>query len=170
MCIKRRILTEYVTLDIETTGFNFKKHKIIEIAVCKVKDGNIVDECTFFVNPKEPIHQAVTEITGITNDELEKAETIDKVMPRILEFIGQLPIVLHHSYFVMGFIKQNCTNLNISLDNQIIDTLPLCKKKLPNLKDYTIKTISKFLEDDNVEIDSLIDYARWTFRVFEIVR
>lgn len=170
MCIKRRILTEYVTLDIETTGFNFKKHKIIEIAVCKVKYGNIVDERTFFVNPKEPIHQAITEITGIRNNELEKAETIDKVIPRLLDFIGQLPIVLHHSYFVMGFLKQNFTNLNISLDNQIIDTLPLCKKKLPNLKDYTIKTISKFLEDDNVEIDSLIDYARWTFRVFEMVR
>lgn len=170
MCIKRRILTEYVTLDIETTGFNFKKHKIIEIAVCKVKDGNIVDECTMFVNPKQPIHQAVTEITGITNDELEKAETIDKVLPKILEFIGQLPIVLHHSYFVMGFIKQNCTNLNINLDNQIIDTLPLCKKKLPDLKKYTIKAISKALGYDEVEIISLIDYARWTFRVFESVR
>lgn len=49
MCIKRRILTEYVVLDIETTGFNPQKHKIIEIAVCKVKDGNIIDEYTTFV-------------------------------------------------------------------------------------------------------------------------
>lgn len=170
MCIKRRILTEYVTLDIETTGFNPQKHKIIEIAICKVKDGDIIDEYTTLVNPKQPIHQAITEITGITNNELEKAETIDIVIPKILEFIGQLPIVLHHSYYVMGFIKQNCTNLNINLDNQVIDTLPLCKKQLPDLKIYTIKAISKFLENDNVEIDRLIDYARWTFRVFEKVR
>ncbi len=170
MCIKRRILTEYVTLDIETTGFNPQKHKIIEIAICKVKDGNIVDEYTSFVNPKQPIHYAITEITGITEDMLKKAETIDIVIPKILEFIGQLPIVLHHSYYVMGFLKQNCINLNINLDNQVIDALPLCKKKLPHLKIYTIKAISKFLENDNVEIDRLIDYARWTFRVFEKVR
>ena len=91
-------------------------------------------------------------------------------MPRILEFIGQLPIIIHHSYYVMGFIKQNCTNLNINLDNQIIDTLPLCKKKLPDLKKYTIKAISKALGGNEVEIISLIDYARWTFRVFESVR
>lgn len=170
MCIKRRIITEYVTLDIEATGFNPKKHKILEIAVCKIKDGDIVDEFTTFVNPKQPIHQAITEITGITEDMLKEAETIDKVIPKLLKFIGQLPIVLHHSYFVMGFIEQNCNNLNISLDNQVIDTLPLCKKKLPDLKNYTIKTISKALGYNEVEINSLIDYARWTFKVFEMIK
>ena len=153
--------------EIETEGFNTEKDQINEVAVCKVKDGNIVDEYTAFVNSKQPIHQS---INGFTSDKLNNAETIDKVMPRILEFIGQLPIVLHHSYFVMGFIKQNCTNLNISLDNQVIDTLPLCKKKLPDLKNYTIKTISKSLGYNEVEITSLIDYARWTFRVFEMVK
>ena len=148
MCIKRRILTEYVVLDIETTGFNPQKHKIIEIAVCKVKDGNIIDEYTTFVNPKQPIHHAITEITGITENMLTEAETIDKIIPKLLEFIGNLPIVVHNSKYLIEFLKNECANLNLSLDNPVIDTLPLCKEKLPKLKIYTIKSISKFLEND----------------------
>ena len=170
MCIKNRVLTEYVVIDIETTGFNPKKHKIIEICACKIKDGEIIDEYTAFVNPKQPIHSAITEITGITRDMLEKAETIDLVIPKLLNFIGQLPIVLHHSYFVLEFIKQNCRNLNISLDNKIIDTLPLCKRKLPNLKNYTIDAISKALGYNEVEINNLMDYVRYTFKVYEMVK
>ena len=72
MCIKRKILDEYVTLDVETTGFNPEKDQIIEVAVCKVKDGNIVDEYTAFVNSKQPIHQS---INGFTNNKLNNAWT-----------------------------------------------------------------------------------------------
>ena len=86
MCI-RRILNEYVVLDIETTGFNPEKDQIIEVAVCKVKDGNIVDEYTAFVNPKEVIPPVTAEITKITNDMLKEAETIDVVIPKLLDFI-----------------------------------------------------------------------------------
>lgn len=170
MCIKRRILTEYVVLDIETTGFNPQKHKIIEMAVCKVKDGDIIDKFTTLVNPKQPIHKSITEITHITNHMINRADTIDIVMPKFLEFIGQLPIVVHNSKYVIEFLKNECANLNLSLDNPVIDTLPLCKEKLPKLRLYTIKSISKFLENDKVEINSLMDYVRFTIKVFEYVR
>ena len=160
MCIKRKILDEYVTLDVETTGFNPEKDQIIEVAVCKVKDGNIVDEYTAFVNPKEVIPPVTAEITKITNDMLKEAETIDVVIPKLLDC----------SRMIISFLKKNCADINISLDNEVIDTLPLCKKKLPNLKIYTMKTILKFLGDDEIVLDRLIDYARWTFRVFEKVR
>ena len=170
MCIKRRILNEYVTLDVEATGLNPEKHKIIAVAVCKVKDGNIIDEYTVFVNPKEVIPPVTAEITKITNDMVKDAETIDIVIPKLLDFIGSLPIVVHCSRMIISFLKKNCADINISLDNEVIDTLPLCKKKLPNLKIYTMKTILKFLGDDEIVLDRLIDYARWTFRVFEKVR
>ena len=166
MCI-RRILNEYVVLDIETTGFNPEKDQIIEVAVCKVKDGNIVDEYTAFVNSKQPIHQS---INGFTNDKLNNAETIDKVMPKLLEFIGQLPIVVHDAYLVMGFLKKNCNNIDLSLDNEVIDIFPLCKKQLPYLKNYKVSTISDFLGNTDVMVDGIIDYTRLICKVFENIR
>ena len=170
MCIKRRILNEYVTLDVETTGFNPEKHKIIEVAVCKIKDGNIIDEYTAFVNPKEVIPPVTAEITKITNDMVKDAETIDIVIPKLLDFIGSLPIVVHCSRMIISFLKKNCADINISLDNEVIDTLSLCKKKIPNLKVYTIRTILKSLGDDEIVLDKLIDYARFTYRIFEMIK
>ena len=160
MCIKRRILNEYVVLDIETSGFNPEKDQIIEVAVCKVKDGNIVDEYTAFVNSKQPIHQA---INGFTNDKLNNAETIDKVMPKLLEFIGQLPIVVR-------FLKKNCNNIDLSLDNEVIDIFPFCKKQLPYLKNHKVSTISEFLGNTDVMVDGIIDYTRLICKVFENIR
>lgn len=101
---------------------------------------------------------------------LTEAETIDKIIPKLLEFIGNLPIVVHNSKYLIEFLKNECANLNLSLDNPVIDTLPLCKEKLPKLKIYTIKSISKFLENDKVEINSLMDYVRFTIKVFEHLR
>ena len=171
MCIKRKILDEYVTLDVETTGFNPEKHKIIAVAVCKIKNGNIIDEYTAFVNPKEVIPPVTAEITKITNDMVKDAETIDIVIPKLLDFIGSLPIVVHCSRMIIGFLKKNCTDINVSLDNEIIDTLPLCKEKLlPNLKIYTPRTILKALGDDEIVLDRLIDYARFTYRIFEMIK
>ncbi len=170
MCIKRKISNEYVTLDVETTGFNPEKHKIIAVAVCKIKDGNIIDEYTAFVNPKEVIPPVTAEITKITNDMVKEAETIDIVIPKLLDFIGSLPIVVHWSRTTIDFLKKNCADINISLDNEVIDTLSLCKKKIPNLKVYTIRTILKSLGDDEIVLDKLIDYARFTYRIFEMIK
>ena len=41
-----------------------------------------------FVNPEKPIPQRVVEVTNITDDMVKDAETIDKVFPKILEFLG----------------------------------------------------------------------------------
>ena len=58
-------MNEYVVLDVEATGLNPEKDKIIEVAVCKVKDGNIIDEYSTFVNPEKTILPIITEITEI---------------------------------------------------------------------------------------------------------
>ena len=45
----------YVVFDIETTGFSCVNNRIIEIGGVKVKDGQIVDHFSEFINPHCPI-------------------------------------------------------------------------------------------------------------------
>lgn len=167
MCIKRKILNEYVTMDIETTGFNLEKDNIIELAVCKVRNKRIIDSFTSFINPMKPIHKAITEVTGITDNMLKDADTINIVLNKLVDFIGDFPIVVHNADYVMKFIK---ANTNIKLENEVIDTLTLSKKKLPHLKIYTIKAILEFSGNSEVVLNRSIDYARVIAKVFETLK
>lgn len=163
-------MNEYVVLDVEATGLNPEKDRIIEIAVCKVKDGNIIDEYSTFVNPEKTILPIITEITGITNDMVKQAETIDIVIPTLLKFIGQLPIVVHSSKMSMRIIEKYFEDNKIDLNNEVIAVLPLCKKKFPKLRDYRITTIYNFLENTDIELDRCIDYARAIHKVYEKIK
>lgn len=167
MCIKRKISNEYVTIDIETTGFNLEKDNIIELAVCKVRNKRIIDSFTTFINPQKPLHKAITEITGITDEMLKDADTINIALNKLVDFIGDLPIVVHNADYVMKFIK---ANTNIKIQNEVIDTLTLSKKKLPNLKNYTLKTILEFSGNSDVVLNRLIDYARVLPKIYETLK
>ena len=80
---------EYIVLDIETTGLSFRTEKITEIGAVRVKDGEIVDTFETFVNPEIPIPERIVELTGITDEMVRGAETIDLVMPKFLALCTQ---------------------------------------------------------------------------------
>ena len=58
----------YVVFDIETTGLSPVYDRITEIGAVKIEDGKIVDRYSQLINPKRPIPQEITELTGITNE------------------------------------------------------------------------------------------------------
>ena len=63
----------YICIDLETTGLNPKTDKIIEIGAVKVIGGVVKDTFSAFVNPGRLLEERVSELTGITNAQLENA-------------------------------------------------------------------------------------------------
>ena len=137
--------TTYCVLDLETTGFSFRTEKITEVGIMKVKNGEVIDEFSCFVNPEKPIPQRVVEVTNITDDMVKDAETIDKVMPKILEFVGDSVLVAHNADFDIGFLKYNAQNLGLKLENTYLDTLRLAKDLFPDYKKYKLGKIAENL-------------------------
>ena len=59
---------EYIALDLETTGVDPKRDKILEIGAARVKDGEILETYQSFVDHKIQIPAFITELTGITDE------------------------------------------------------------------------------------------------------
>ena len=161
--------TTYCILDLETTGFLPAIAKITEVVIMKVQNGQVIDQFSCFVNPEKPIPPRVVEVTNITDDMVKDAETIDKVMPKILEFLGDSVIVAHNVGFDIGFLKQNAKNLGYEFDYTFIDTLILSKILFPDFRSYKLDKILETLEIEHQLEDRTMDYARNTYILFNII-
>lgn len=161
--------TEYCVLDIETTGVSFRTEKITEIAVAKIRNGEKVAEFSTFVNPEIPIPEHIVKITNITDDMVKDAETIDKVMPKFLEFVGSDVLVAHNAGFDIGFLRYNAENLGLKLENIYIDTLSLSRALFTDFKKHKLGIIAEKL---GIQVDvahRALDDVITLIKVFNIM-
>ena len=161
--------TTYCVLDLETTGFSAVTEKITEVGIMKVKDGKVIDEFSCFVNPEKHIPERVTEVTNITDEMVKDAETIDKVFPKILEFIKDSVLVAHNAPFDMGFLKQNAKTLGYEFDYTYIDTLSLAKDLFPDYKKYKLGKIAENLGIKVEVAHRALDDVDTTVKVFKVM-
>ena len=160
---------EYCVLDLETTGISCQTEKITEVGIIKYKNGEIIDEFECFVNPEKPIPPRVVEITHITDDMVKDAETIDKVIPKIINFIGDSVLVAHNADFDIGYLKYNFEKYGYKLENTYIDTLRLAKAIFPDLKKYKLGLIADSL---NIQVDvahRALDDVKTLVAVFKVM-
>ena len=165
----QNIDTTYCVLDLETTGFSPVTDKITEVGIMKVKNGEVIDEFSCFVNPEKPIPQRVVEVTNITDDMVKDAETIDKVFPKILEFLGDSVIVAHNAGFDVGYLKHNAKVLGYEFDYTYIDTLTLAKDLFPNFKKYKLGKIAEELGIVVEVAHRALDDVDTTVKVFNVM-
>lgn len=136
---------DFVVFDIETTGLNSSKHKIIEIGAVKVVNGEIVDRFDEFVNPGTPIPYRITELTTINDATVRDASDISVVLPKFLEFCGDCVLVAHNAEFDVGFIKHDCAMLGLDFDYTYIDTMPLARYMMPSLGSLKLDKVCEHL-------------------------
>ena len=63
----------FVCIDLETTGLDPKRDKIIEIGAVKVEQGEVTGEWEIFVNPERKLGERIVELTGIRDEQLAGA-------------------------------------------------------------------------------------------------
>ena len=161
--------TTYCVLDLETTGFSFRTEKITEIGIMKIKNGEVLDEFSCFVNPEKPIPQRVVEVTNITDDMVKDAETIEQVFPKMMDFIGDSVLVAHNADFDIGFLKYNAKELGYTLDNTYLDTLRLSKELFPDFKKYKLGIIAENLGIKVEVAHRALDDVDTTVKVFNVM-
>ena len=85
----------YAVVDIEATGGNHIKGKIIEIAIYIYDGTKIIDEFSTLINPKTNIDWYVTKLTGITNKMVSNAPVFNEVAAEIASIVQGNIFVAH---------------------------------------------------------------------------
>ena len=133
----------FVAIDVETTGLSPITNELIEVSAIKYDGNKRIDTFSTLIKPKVRIPYYITNITGITNDMVEEAPEVEEVMPELIYFVGDLPIVAHNANFDYKFI-QNYSN-NSFTKNKVIDTVPIGRRLYPELPNHKLGTIAKHI-------------------------
>ena len=74
--------------DLETTGVQVAKDKIVEICILKVNPDSSRESKTWLVNPGMPIPKESSEIHGITDEKVKDAPTFKEIASKVLDMIS----------------------------------------------------------------------------------
>ena len=125
------MISDYIAIDLETTGIRLSKDKIIEVGLLKVKDSQIIDTFSCVINPDMPVDDKILELTKISENELENAKRIYEVINHIVDFCEEYVLLGHNTIFDYSFVKKEANRAGLEFEKRGIDTYKLCKKVLP---------------------------------------
>lgn len=154
-------------LDIETTGLSKHRNNITEIAAVKFRDGRKVGEFQTLINPGEHIPSFITRLTGIDDEMVRDAPSINKVLPGFLEFLGNSTIVAHNATFDYGFIHENSIrHLERHISNERLCTRKLAYRLLPDLYSRRLECVCEHLQITNEQAHRAMGDVMATAEVF----
>lgn len=137
-----------VFLDLETTGLNFESDEVIEIALVKTQNTEIIESYNTLIKPSRSIPRFITDLTGISKDDIEKAPRGDEIAEKVRSFIGKFPIIAHNASFDIGFLGKL---LEIEIENPIFDTLEISRFFFPEFSSHSLKNLVNFLSLEKKE-------------------
>jgi DNA polymerase III epsilon subunit family exonuclease len=141
-------INEFIVFDTETTGLSPSDgHSIIEFCLLKYKDNVLVDKLTSLVNPNCSLSPEITELTGITNQDLVGKPHMREFVNQIIEFINNQIIIGHNVNFDLKFLKaeiERCKFPTAELQIEYLDTLDIAKKTIYDIDNYKLMTLKEY--------------------------
>ena len=145
-------MEEYIVVDLETTGLDpYKGCEIIEIGITEIINGEIVKNYSRLIKPKNIIPNFITDITNIDNDMVKNEESIDVILPKFREYIGDRVIIAHNAKFDLKFLNYYLEKMNLNPITKYICTLELLKQnKSYKGKNKKLETACKYYNIENI--------------------
>lgn len=149
--------THFTVVDLETTGLDPKRDKIIEIGAIQVQNGEITKTFHTLVNPGRKLSDKVKELTGITDEDLKNAPFIETVIRDFIEFADKEYLLGHSILFDFSFLKRAATNEGLVFEREGIDTLKIARIFLQDLESRSLPALCKHFEITHVPHRALND-------------
>ncbi len=175
--------------DLETTGLNISKDRIVQIAILKIHPSGKKEELNLLINPEMNISDSNSAIHGVTNEMVKDSPTFKDAGSEIVAFIGTSDLAGYNSNkFDIPVLAEEFLRADIEFDLSTKDCVDIqnifhkmeqrtlvaaykfyCSKELTNAHDAMADTVAtwevfeKQLEQyDNLKpnIDFLADFSR----------
>ena len=141
-----------IVLDTETTGLDYTRERIIEFAAVRLENGKVKDEFQTLINPQQHIRKSSMAIHHITEEMVADAPLEEEVLPKILEFIEDYPIVAHNAIFDFSFLNEAKKRvMGEELKNPRIDTQMMFKEIAPDLDSHGLEALTNRF---NIELNN----------------
>ncbi len=133
-----------VMLDFETTGLSpAMGDRITEVAALRIVDGRVTERYVSLINCNARIPSFITSLTGITQQMVDDAPPVRRVLPELLEFIGSDTLSAHNASFDEKFLKAEAERLGMSTAHQaLVCSLKLSRRIFPGMPSYKLGLLS----------------------------
>jgi DNA polymerase III epsilon subunit family exonuclease len=165
-------LTTFVVLDLETSGASPKTgNSITEIGAVKVRGGQVLGVFRTFVNPGKTLPPFISQLTGITDEMLVDAPSIESVLPILLEFLGSeqtTVFVAHNAPFDLSFLKASAALHGYRWPNfRVVDTVKAARFVLTkdDVANYQLGTLATYFRTEIAPSHRALDDALATVDV-----
>ncbi len=175
--------TDFVIVDLETTGGSLDDAAITEIAAVRTRFGEREEtspvspngpcsqadrEFATLVNPGRAIPPHVAALTGITDALVTSAPRVEDVLPRFIEFAAGCVLVAHNAPFDIGFLTAACAQHQVPWPAlPTLDTAALARRVLTTdeVRDCRLATLARYFGATTRPSHRALDDARATAAV-----
>jgi DNA polymerase-3 subunit epsilon len=130
-----------VFVDIETNGLNHIRGRVIEVAAIRVEGGKIVQSFSSLVDPETELPYFITNLTGITTNDLKGAPTFSQIADELEEILQGAVFVAHNVRFDYSFLKQEFKRLNRNFLPRQLCTVRLSRALFPEHRSHKLQSL-----------------------------
>ena len=140
-----------IFFDLETTGVNISKDRIVEISLIKVMPSGQEIEKTLRINPEMPIPAEATAVHHITDEDVKNAPTFKQVAKELGKFFEGCDIAgFNSNKFDIPLLMEEFLRADVNVDlsrHRFIDVQTIFHK----MEQRTLVAAYKFYYGKNLE-------------------
>ncbi|MED4581369.1 ATP-dependent DNA helicase DinG [Brevibacillus choshinensis] len=141
-------MNRLLVVDFETTGSHPRQgDSIIQIGAVAIDDGQVTDSFSTLVNPGQPIPPFITQLTGISEEMVADAPSLEEVFPRLLRMLDGRAFVAHNASFDLQFLQEALLSQGYyAFDGYVLDTVELSRVLMPTQNSYRLGELASELD------------------------
>jgi len=132
---------DLVFVDLETTGGNAAFHRITEVGIVRVTNGEVVEEWSSLVNPECRIPSYIEGFTGITNEMVAGAPRFADIANIVFDKLRAAVFVAHNARFDYSFLRTEFRRLEVQFSAKVLCTVKLSRRLFPQFPRHSLDAV-----------------------------